>query len=106
LDNWSSQVDTGPYQIYTAGFNRSAVTANSLFNQSTASITDASFIRLKNIALSYKLPLSLNDTQCTILLQGQNLLTFTRYDDGDPEFTTYGYLPPLKVITAGIQLTF
>lgn len=106
LDSWSSQGDTGPYQIYTAGFNSSAVTANSLFNQSTASITDASFIRLKNIALSYKLPLSLNDSQCTIMLQGQNLLTFTRYDDGDPEFTTYGYLPPLKVITAGIQLTF
>ncbi|WP_317043444.1 SusC/RagA family TonB-linked outer membrane protein [Flavobacterium johnsoniae] len=106
LESWSSPGDTAPYQIYTAGFKSAAVTANSQFNQSTASITDGSFIRLKNIALSYKLPLNLNDTQCTIMLQGQNLLTFTRYDDGDPEFTTYGYLPPLKVITAGIQLTF
>jgi len=106
LESWSSPGDAAPYQIYTAGFNSAAVTANSQFNQSTASITDGSFIRLKNIALSYKLPLNLNNTQCMIMLQGQNLLTFTRYDDGDPEFTTYGYLSPLKVITAGIQLTF
>ncbi|WP_163397373.1 SusC/RagA family TonB-linked outer membrane protein [Flavobacterium fluviatile] len=106
MESWSAQGDSAAYQLYTAGFNSAAVTANSLFNQSTASVTDASFIRLKNIALSYRLPLSLNNTQCTILVQGQNLLTFTKYDDGDPEFTTYGYLPPLKVITAGIQLTF
>ena len=106
LDSWNAQGDTAPYQIYTAGFNSAAVTANSLFNQSTGSITDASFIRLKNIALSYTLPLSLSNTQCTIMVQGQNLLTFTKYNDGDPEFTTYGYLPPLKVVTAGIQLTF
>jgi hypothetical protein len=82
------------------------MTADYLYNQSTASITDASFIRLKNIALSYDLPLHLNDTQCRLMIQGQNLLTFTKYKDGDPEFISSGFLPPLKVITAGIQLTF
>lgn len=106
LDSWMQSGDTAQYQLYTTGYNSGAKTAESLYTDSTAGITDASFIRLKNIALSYSLPLNLKDTQCRILLQGQNLLTFTKYQDGDPEFTDYGFLPPLKIITAGIQLTF
>ena len=106
LSSWQQPGDTGPYQVYTSGYNDAAVTADYLYSQSDASISDASFIRLKNIAVSYDLPLNLKSTQCKIMLQSQNLLTFTKYKDGDPEFTTYGYLPPLKVITAGVQLTF
>ena len=104
--SWTTAGDLVPYQINTTGYNNAAVTADYLYNQSTASITDASFIRLKNISLSYQLPLHLKDTECRVMIQGQNLLTFTKYEDADPEFITYGFLPPLKVITAGIQLTF
>jgi len=104
--SWVNLGDTAPYQINTTGYNNDAMTADYLYNQSTASISDASFIRLKNIALSYDIPLHLNDTQCRLMIQGQNLLTFTKYKDGDPEFISAGFLPPLKVITAGIQLTF
>jgi len=50
--------------------------------------------------------LALKETQCKIMLQSQNLLTFTKFKDGDPEYSGYSFLPPLKVITAGIQLTF
>jgi TonB-linked SusC/RagA family outer membrane protein len=106
LSSWQQPGDTGPYQVYTSGYNDAAVTADYLYSQSDASISDASFIRLKNIAVSYDLPLNVKSTQCKIMLQSQNLLTFTKYKDGDPEFTSYGYLPPLKVITAGVQLTF
>ncbi|WP_163393191.1 SusC/RagA family TonB-linked outer membrane protein [Flavobacterium limi] len=105
-DSWVSAGDPASYQRYTTGVNSSVVQGDNLFNKSTASITDASFIRLKNIALSYDVPLQLNHTRCTVLLQSQNLLTFTRCKGGDPEFTFTGYLPPLKVITAGVQLTF
>ncbi|SHM04839.1 SusC/RagA family TonB-linked outer membrane protein [Flavobacterium saccharophilum] len=105
-DSWTQQGDVKPYQIATTGYNSDALTADYLYSESDASITDASFIRLKNISLTYNVPLHLKEMQCKIMLQGQNLLTFTKYDDGDPEFTSYGFLPPLKVITAGIQLTF
>ena len=105
-DSWQQLGDDATEQIYTTGANSAAVTASSLYNQSTGIITDASFIRLKNIALSYDLPLVIQNTKCQIIFQGQNLLTLSSYKDGDPEFITAGFLPPLKIITAGIQLTF
>ncbi|WP_281309750.1 TonB-dependent receptor domain-containing protein [Flavobacterium flavigenum] len=104
--SWINAGDTASYQIYTTGVNSAAVQGDNLYNKSTGSITDASYVRLKNISVSYKVPLSLKSTQCTVSLQAQNLLTFTPYEGGDPEFTFTGYLPPLKVITAGLQLTF
>ncbi|MBS7234167.1 SusC/RagA family TonB-linked outer membrane protein [Flavobacterium psychroterrae] len=104
--SWQAPGDNAPYQIFTTGYNNDALMANYFYSESTAVLTDASFIRLKNISLSYELPVNLKESSCKIMLQGQNLLTFTKYIDGDPEFTTYGYLPPLKVISLAVQLTF
>ncbi|MCV9926611.1 SusC/RagA family TonB-linked outer membrane protein [Flavobacterium sp. LS1R49] len=106
VDSWQQTGDTGSYQIYSTGYNAAAVTAQSRYSTSDATVVDASYIRLKTVAVSYAVPLKTKAVQCTLTLQGQNLLTFTPYEDGDPEFKSSGYLPPLKVITAGIQLTF
>ncbi|HVY74893.1 MAG TPA: SusC/RagA family TonB-linked outer membrane protein [Puia sp.] len=72
---------------------------------------DASYVRLKNISLSYSLPQSLvtkwHISECTVFLIGQNLLTITSYPGSDPEMP--GQLlvvPSLRVITGGIHLTF
>jgi len=105
VNSWQQEGDTSPYQMHTAGYNAVALTAQSLYSNSDAVATDASFIRLKTIAISYNLPLKSKELQCLFTINGQNLLTFTPYEDGDPE-STIGFLPPLKVITAGIQLTF
>lgn len=75
---------------------------------STYAITDASFIRLKNIALSYQLPTAwqkkLHLQNARIYVQCQNLFTWTKYLGLDPE--TQGLnLPPMRVITAGVQIT-
>jgi TonB-linked SusC/RagA family outer membrane protein len=106
VDSWQQPGDNATGQIYTTGYNSAAVTANYRYAQSTGGITDASYIRLKNIAVSYDVPLTNKNTSCQLILQSQNLLTFAKYKDGDPEFISSGYLPPLKIITAGIQLTF
>ncbi|WP_432221817.1 SusC/RagA family TonB-linked outer membrane protein [Flavobacterium sp. TMP13] len=106
LDSWQMPADVNSYQIFTTSYGSDAANAEYLYSESDAAIVDASFIRLKNISLTYDVPIQIKDTQFKITLQGQNLLTFTKYDDGDPEFTKYGYLPPLKIITAGIQLIF
>ncbi|WP_073487781.1 SusC/RagA family TonB-linked outer membrane protein [Flavobacterium sp. CF108] len=105
-NSWQQAGDSSLYQINTTGYNSDALTADFYYSESDAIIADASFIRLKNISLTYEVPLNLKETNCKIMLQGQNLLTFTKYKDGDPEFTTSGFLPPLKVITAGVQITF
>ncbi len=75
---------------------------------SDAAISDGSFIRLKNVALSYSLPAGwkkkLRLQEARIYIQCQNLLTITSYKGLDPE--TQGLnLPPLRMITGGVQVS-
>lgn len=107
LQRWQTNGDIGGYQQYTAGYNSSAVDAAYKYYDSDAVISDASFVRLKNAAISYSLNEKwLSGMQCRFTIEGQNLLTFTKYKGRDPEFKTTGYLPPLRIIMAGIQFTF
>lgn len=77
---------------------------------SDAAISDASFIRLKNVSLSWQLPdkfkKSLSLSGGRIYFQGQNLFTITNYLGLDPETQNINFLPPLRVLTMGIQITF
>lgn len=107
IDSWVQPGDNATYQLYTTGLNQEAMTASEYFAESDAAISDASYIRLENIALTYNLPLTgLKNTNCSLSLQGQNLLTFTNYKGADPEFTQAGVLPPLKILALVLQLTF
>lgn len=106
--NMSAEVlDETKFQPYTSGANSSLVNAFSRYTASDASFSDASFIRLKNLSLSYTLPDSwLKTASCRLYLQTQNLLTFTNYNGADPENQANGFLPPLKFTTLGVQLNF
>ena len=105
-EHWQQEGDPGPYQGYSVT-NSSRTTANTRFIQSDASISDASFIRLKNISLTYELSKKwTKKVTCRLSLQGQNVLTFTKYKGIDPEFRVSGYVPPLKIYTSSIQLSF
>lgn len=83
-------------------------TYNIYYRHSDALWGDASFIRLKNVMLSYDftslLP-ALKAQRIQLYGQGQNLLTFTKYDGFDPE-TRGRTLPPLKYYTMGIRFTY
>ncbi len=103
-DSWKQPGDLAPNQFLTAGYNAAAVRAQDLFSTSDGVIVDASYIRLKNVALSYHVPLKSNKFKCLVTANGQNLWTVTSYDL-DPE-STIGSLPPMKVFTFGLQLTF
>ena len=107
VNSWSKQGDTAPYQIYTSGTNQKAMQASEYYTESDGAISDASYIRLKNISLSYDMPSQwFKIMHCRISLQAQNLLTITSYKGADPEFKDAGYLPPLRIIAAGFQFTF
>jgi TonB-linked SusC/RagA family outer membrane protein len=80
------------------------------YYSSDAVWVDASYIRLQNLSLAYNLPatwLSRAGMQALrVYLQGQNLLTITKYKGMDPASPGSLSLPPRKIVTAGIQLTF
>lgn len=56
-------------------------------------LEDASYLRLKNLRLGYRLPSSLVNkiglSSLGIYVSGQNLLTFTKYSGFDPEVSTF-----------------
>lgn len=106
VNAWQQLGDVVPHQMNTSGANTAAVNAFYRYVDSDAMIVDGSYIRLKNVAISYDLPLRLKGISCKLYMQGQNVLTFTPYKGGDPEFKFTGYLPPLRVYTAGVQLNF
>lgn len=107
LDNWQQPGDNASIQSFTTGANPFKAIAHIRHRASDAAVSDASFIRLKNIELAYNLPTSLTKGfNVRLFLRGQNLLTFTNYDGPDPENLTFNRLPPLKVVATGFHLTF
>jgi hypothetical protein len=75
--------------------------------ESNAAVTDASFIRLRNISLTYRVPKNISrGIDLSVYLQGQNLLTITGYKYRDPEQSGNHILPPLRQITLGLNLGF
>lgn len=71
--------------------------------------TDASFLRLNNISLSYQLAERVNKRlrikQSELFARGQNLWVLTSYEGIDPETHAFGGLPPLTALTAGIKVS-
>ncbi|HEY0177549.1 MAG TPA: SusC/RagA family TonB-linked outer membrane protein, partial [Pedobacter sp.] len=107
LDRWQKPGDIAPFQKFTSSSGNIA-TAYSYQQYSDAAYTDASYIRLKNVSLSYKLsPAFLQHIkveQARVYFQAQNLFTVSGYKGMDPEgqCTT----PPPAIWTMGIQFTF
>lgn len=107
LNRWTPSNNNSQYGYFTSGADPIMVNDISLFKSSNMSIGDASYIRLKNVSLSYTLKLPKAKIESLrIYFEGQNLWTITNYYGLDPEFTVIGYLPPLKTYAFGIQLKF
>ncbi|MCK0115239.1 SusC/RagA family TonB-linked outer membrane protein [Gelidibacter sp. F63206] len=104
---WQQPGDESSIQLYTTGLNYEATTAYFRFLSSDRAFSDASFIRLKNISLSYTLPIIWPElTSCRIYMQGQNLFTLTTFKGADPENQSSMNLPPLRVFSMGVELKF
>ena len=109
LDAWRKKGDISTIQRYVslADFNNYFPTF--YLTQSDAMYSDASYIRLKNLSFSYQIPTYIMSRahmqSAKIYLQAQNLLTISSYKGLDPENRSSSLLPPLRVITAGIQIS-
>ncbi|ACU57639.1 SusC/RagA family TonB-linked outer membrane protein [Chitinophaga pinensis] len=108
LNRWQKSGDKSDFQkVYNVrpdDYN----TALDRVAGSNYSYTDASFIRLKNMSLSYSMSndlvkkIRLKDLR--LYFQTQNLFTITGYKGLDPETQTIGSLPPLRTMTVGVQV--
>jgi TonB-linked SusC/RagA family outer membrane protein len=107
LARWQQPGDVTNIQRFTTGFTLSS--ALSAMATSDAAYTDASYARLKNLSLSWQVKNAWVKTMhmqgLRLFIQGQNLLTFTKYKGVDPESPGGTSLPPLRVLTAGIEVT-
>jgi TonB-dependent starch-binding outer membrane protein SusC len=109
LNPWQKPGDEKSIQQYTQSYGPAFSSyANEV--SSDQAISDASFIRLKNISVSYQFSAktlsSLHLQLLRIYIQGQNLVTFTHFMGLDPENQSHTSIPPLKTLTAGVQITF
>jgi len=102
---WRHVGDKAKYQKATTDY--SLLAGNSYTNSSNASYVSSSFVRLKTLLLSYTLPPALLKKvglkAGKLFAEGQNLLTFSSFPALDPEAKTSS-LPPIRMITAGVEI--
>lgn len=88
-------------------------TDNKSYANTTFWLEDASFIKLKNVTISYTIPRYITrfaDIQLSV--SAQDIFTFTKYKGMDPEVYSsyegldYGAYPIPRTITFGLKLTF
>lgn len=105
MDRWRSVGDISDVQRFST--TNAVNTANTRYKQSDAAYEGSSFVRLKNVSLSWQLPSSwtrpVHVLTTRVFVQAQNLLTWTAFMGLDPENRN---VPPLRMITMGLQMTF
>jgi len=107
FNRWQKPGDKATIQKYTTGFSLDQPYLDAA--ASDAGISDASYVRLKNVSLSWEIPKqwikSVKLQGCNLFLQGQNLFTITNYSGLDPETKSSASLPTLRVITLGVKIS-
>ncbi len=120
LKSWSSVPDgmteDSPNRIDPNGIPEINYENNSDNNAGTCSrwLTDASYLVIKNVALSYELPRkwaqALKMQGITVSATCENLATFTARQGMNPQQTfsgyQYNYLPTARIYSAGISFKF
>jgi TonB-linked SusC/RagA family outer membrane protein len=107
LDRWQKLGDDAEIQKFTMSF--AGTSAHEYSGSSDNLVVDASFIRLRNVSVNYTLPEKITKNwkvnSAKVFLQGQNLMTFSNYVGMDPEPAIPNSLPPLRVLTGGLQIS-
>jgi len=106
LDRWQKPGDHARYARFTTLPQES----DNFFSESDATVTDGSYVRLRNISLTYDVPNKIIKKSglgnLRIYARGENLFVISKYKGLDPEAANVGFLPPSRIFTCGIQFTF
>jgi len=107
---WRKEGDQSDFQKFTASTNSLAYAEISNFLSSSGVYSNASYVRLKYLSLSYTLSSSLlkklHLKKCKFYVAGNNLAIITPYVGTDPETINTFTLPPLRIYSAGFQMSF
>jgi hypothetical protein len=110
LNRWQKPGDVKPFEMYSTGYGNAYSVYADYMPNSTAAYASASYVRIKNVQISYEMPgrwtKDLRLLGLILYVQGQNLYTFTHHYMGyDPETQSVQSLPTLRVVTGGIKVT-
>lgn len=108
LNRWQKPGDIT--DVPKVGQNIYAYLAQNNFIFSTGAYSRATYARLQNANLAYAFSGGFIDRlhihSLSVFARGENLLTISSYKGGlDPENLYAGALPPLRVLTAGLNIT-
>lgn len=108
LDRWTAPGTSNsmPRAVYGDPNNNNRV--------SSRYIEDGSYLRIKNVTLSYKIPNNRNGMKVfdfvKVYMSGQNLFTFTKYTGFDPEVSSNGIdnnvYPLTRTLSLGVNVGF
>lgn len=93
-------------------YNSKSFPGSSSHYHSSLKIKDASYIRLKEMRLNYSLPVrwieKLGLNRANVFAQGRNIITWTNYPYGDPEFlgSGTGEYPQSRQFAFGVNIKF
>lgn len=109
-ERWKKPGDISEMQKASTGIYNDAGAGVGYFQSSTGIFGDASFVRLKTLAVSYDFPERIvkkaGMENFRLYANIQNLLTFTAYKFGDPEAPGALTFPLQKIIAVGLMFNF
>lgn len=107
LARWQKPGDITNVQRYSSSFISYFPYVNA--ENSDHAFGDASYIRLQNLSLGYRFSKAVLDRLhlqgLRVYVEGENLLTISRYGSFDPENQSANRMPPLRIFTTGLQVT-
>ncbi|OMP80053.1 SusC/RagA family TonB-linked outer membrane protein [[Flexibacter] sp. ATCC 35208] len=110
MTRWRQKGMNTNVQRFTQQGGSDAYNAYGVYLASDAGISDASFLRLKNISLSYLLKkqhlITTTLPKIKFMLQVQNLFTLSSYNGEDPEIQTNFGIPVVRVLLMGVEMNF
>ncbi|HET6253306.1 MAG TPA: SusC/RagA family TonB-linked outer membrane protein [Puia sp.] len=108
LNSWQEPGDKAKFEKFSQLRFRTPYNGLNFAKQSDFAFSDASFIRLKSIEIAWQIPelwkSKAHLQNARVFVQGQNLLTLTRYFGVDPETRSLNSAPK-RIVTTGIQVS-
>lgn len=109
LNRWQKPGDVTDIPRMSAGI-MNLINFSQLFVSSTGAYSDATYARLQNVSIRYgfteAIVSKLHVKDLSVYVQAQNLFTISNLGGLDPENLSLSVIPPMRVITAGLNVSF